>query len=101
MTLTNRDLPVYYCQQYLSFANTYGMYLSYIMDTTLPLDQQMYDEENTWQQMFLNAGLSMFQYHAAAAQEAEKAGYSALGRERADAGGAERQPPVCRRKLRI
>ena len=34
----------------------------YIMDTTLPLDQQMYDEENTWQQMFLNAGLSMFQY---------------------------------------
>ena len=49
MTLTNRDLPVYYCQQYLSFANTYGMYLSYIMDTTLPLDQQMYDEENTWQ----------------------------------------------------
>ena len=75
MTLTNRDLPVYYCQQYLSFANTYGMYLSYIMDTTLPLDQQMYDEENTWQQMFLNAGLSMFQYHAAAAQEAEKAGY--------------------------
>ena len=75
MTLTNRDLPVYYWQQYLSFANTYGMYLSYIMDTTLPLDQQMYDEENTWQQMFLNAGLSMFQYHAAAAQEAEKAGY--------------------------
>ena len=75
MTLTNRDLPIYYWQQYLSFANTYGMYLSYIMDTTLPLDQQMYDEENTWQQMFLNAGLSMFQYHAAAAQEAEKAGY--------------------------
>ena len=75
MTLTNRDLPVYYWQQYLSFANTYGMYLSYIMDTTLPLDQQMYDEENTWQQMFLDAGLSMFQYHAAAAQEAEKAGY--------------------------
>ena len=69
MTLTNRDLPVYYCQQYLSFANTYGMYLSYIMDTTLPLDQQMYDEENTWQQMFLNAGLSMFQYHAAAAEQ--------------------------------
>ena len=75
VTLTNRDLPVYYYQQYLSFANTYGMYLSYIMDTTLPLDQQMYDEENTWQQMFLDASLSMFQYHAAAAQEAEKNGY--------------------------
>ena len=75
MTLTNRDLPIYYWQQYISFANTYGMYLSYIMDTTLPLDQQMYDEENTWQQMFLDAGMSMFQYHAAAAQEAEKAGY--------------------------
>ena len=75
MTLSNRDLPIYYWQQYLSFANTYGMYLSYIMDTTLPLDQQMYDEENTWQQMFLDAGVSMFQYHAAAAQEAEKAGY--------------------------
>ena len=75
VTLTNRDLPIYYWQQYISFANTYGMYLSYIMDTSLPLDQQMYDEENTWQQMFLDAGLSMFQYHAAAAQEAEKNGY--------------------------
>ena len=75
VTLTNRDLPIYYWQQYISFANTYGMYLSYIMDTSLPLDQQMYDEENTWQQMFLDASLSMFQYHAAAAQEAEKNGY--------------------------
>ena len=71
VTLTNRDLPIYYWQQYISFANTYGMYLSYIMDTSLPLDQQMYDEANTWQQMFLDAGVSMFQYHAAAAQEAE------------------------------
>lgn len=101
VTLTNRDLPVYYWQQYLSFANTYGMYLSYIMDTTLPLDQQMYDEENTWQQMFLNAGLSMFQYHGRRRAGGRKGRLSALGRERTDAGGAERQPPVCRRKLRI
>ena len=76
LELTNRDLPIYYWQQYISFANTYGMYLSYLMDTSLPLDQQMYDEDNTWQQMFLDAGLNMFQYHAAAAQEAEKNGFT-------------------------
>ena len=74
--LTNRELPIYYWQQYMSFANAYGMYLSYLMDTSLPLDQQMYDEEHTWQQQFLDSALSMFQYHASAAQEAEKAGYT-------------------------
>ena len=75
LQLTNRTLPIYYWQQYMSFTNTYGMYLSYLMDTSLPLDQQMYDEEHTWQQQFVDGALRMFQYHASMAQEAEANGY--------------------------
>lgn len=74
-TLTNRDLPIYYWQQYFSFANSYGMYLSYIMDTSKALDQQMYDNDNTWQQMFLQSALDTFRYHSAMAQEAEANGF--------------------------
>lgn len=74
-TLSNRDLPVYYWQQYFSFANSYGMYLSYIMDTSKPLDQQMYDNDNTWQQMFVQSALDTFRYHSAMAQEAEANGF--------------------------
>lgn len=74
VTLTNRALPIYYWQQYMSFANSYGYYLSYFMDTSLPLDQQMYDEESTWQQMFLESAIEMFRYQAAMAQQAEAEG---------------------------
>ena len=76
LTLTNRDLPIYYWQQYFSFANTYGMYLSYLLDTSIPLDQQMYNEESTWQQMFLGSALDTFRYHSAMAQDAEASGYT-------------------------
>ena len=74
-TLTNRDLPIYYWRQYMSFANSYSTYLSYLMDTSKPLDQQMYDEDNTWQQYFLTSALDMFQYYSAVAQEAEANGF--------------------------
>ena len=40
--LTNRDLAFYYWQQYYTFVNNYGSYLSYIMDTSKGLDEQAY-----------------------------------------------------------
>ena len=74
--LTNRQLNFYYWQQYYSFANNYGSYLSYLLDTSKGLDEQMYDDSNTWQQKFLDNAVQMFQDIAALNQEAAKAGFT-------------------------
>ena len=74
-TLTNRELPYYYWEQYYSFANQYAQYLSYIIDTSLPLDEQLYDETNTWQQQFLDAAVRHYGMIAAVCRAAELDGY--------------------------
>ena len=74
--LTNRDLAYYYWNQYYSFQNAYGMYLSYLMDTTKALEDQLsMDGEKTWQEMFLDSGVEMFHSIAALAQKAQAAGF--------------------------
>lgn len=79
-TMTVGMLNLYYWQQYYSFASSYSMYLSYLMDTSVPFDQQMYDETTTWQQMFLEGALGMYGRISAVCQEGRKAGY-VLGEE--------------------
>lgn len=74
--LTNRELSFYYWQQYYSFANLYGAYLSYIMDPTLGLDEQMYNDDVTWQQQFLDVALQNFGHVAALVQEAAAEGFT-------------------------
>ena len=73
--LTAGMLNLYYWQQYYSFANTYGMYLSYLLDASQPLELQMYDADKNWQQMFLDGATDMFTHISAIRQEAEKNGY--------------------------
>ncbi len=74
--LTNRDLAYYYWNQYYSFQNAYGMYLSYLMDTTKALEDQLsMDGEKTWQEMFLDSGVEMFHSIAALDQKAQAAGF--------------------------
>ena len=74
--LTNRDLAYYYWNQYYSFQNAYGMYLSYLMDTTKALEDQLsMDGEKTWQEMFLDSGVEMFHSIAALSQKAQAAGF--------------------------
>lgn len=80
--MDNRLLNIYYWQEYYSFANAYGSYLAYFLDTTAGLDQQMYDEENTWQQMFLNAATGMFNRTSALVQEGKKNGFELPQEER-------------------
>ena len=75
-TLTNREMGLYYWQQYYSFANAYSSYLSYFMDTSLGLDEQLYGENVTWQQQFIDRAFMMFHHIAALAQEAENAGFT-------------------------
>lgn len=79
-TMTVGMLNLYYWQQYYSFASSYSMYMSYLMDTSAPFDQQMYDETTTWQQMFLEGAIGMFGHISSVCQEGRKAGY-VLGEE--------------------
>lgn len=74
--LTNRGMGLYYWQQYYAFANAYGSYLAYFMDTSLGLDEQLYGENVTWQQQFIDRAFLMFHHIAALAQEAEAAGFA-------------------------
>ena len=81
--LTNREMGLYYWQQYYSFASAYGSYLSYFMDTSLGLDEQLYGENVTWQQQFIDRAFLMFHHIAALAQEAEAAGFTLSDEEQA------------------
>ena len=74
-TMTNRELAFYYWQQYYTFVNNYGAYLSYIMDTTKGLDEQAYSDTETWQQAFLTGATDMFHSITALNLEADKAGF--------------------------
>lgn len=73
--LDNRELAYYYWEQYYSFASQYGQYLSYLMDTSLGLDEQLYNDTDTWQETFLNAAIQRFGMVSAICQEAEADGY--------------------------
>lgn len=73
--MDNRMLNLYYWQQYYSFANSYSAYLSYIIDTTKGLDEQLYSETETWQQAFLSGAADMFHSITALNLEADAAGF--------------------------
>jgi len=75
--LTNRELQYYYDQQVYSFYSMYSNYLSYFLDTTKSLDEQldMYGS-GTWQQSFIAGAMDMFTQIAALAQEAEAKGFT-------------------------
>ena len=72
LTLTNRDLMYYYEEQYYSFTQTYAAYMSFLMDPSKGLDEQLGMEEGkTWQQFFLNAAIDTFHQFAAISAYAE------------------------------
>ena len=75
--LTNAQLSFYYWQQYYNFMSAAGGYVSMFgMDPTQPLAEQMYTDDASWEDMFLQSAMSMFWRTAAVNQDAEKAGYA-------------------------
>lgn len=70
--LTNVTLSYYYWQLYYSIMSSYG---SYMIDTTKPLSEQMYDDTHTWQDIFLQSAMSSFQKNAALSALAEEEGF--------------------------
>lgn len=77
--LTIAELQLYYTNDIYTFINNYYSYLSYFgMDLTLPLDEQAYpvaENEQTWQQYFLQTALSSWQNYALLQTMMEQEGY--------------------------
>ena len=62
--LSNAELNYFYIDSINNFANNYGSYASLFgLDTTKPLDEQFYDEENgtTWADYFLESATTSAQ----------------------------------------
>lgn len=74
--LTNRQLALYYWQEYYSFLNTYGQYAYYMIDTSKGLDEQVYQGDVTWQMQFLDVAVQMFNNVSALRQEADANGFT-------------------------
>ncbi len=98
--LSNTELSYYYWNQFYSWANAYGDYLSYFLDVNTPLSEQSYpdDPERSWESFLLDAALETFHQTIAIVEAAEQAGF-AIDSENADylallpdtlAGNAER-----------
>ena len=69
--LTNEELSYYYWSEYYYFVQANG----FVFDATQPLDQQSYDDTQTWQDYFLDmASTSIIQVRGLKA-EAEQAGF--------------------------
>lgn len=80
--ITNRELLFYFDEGYYSFAQTYGYFLSLLINTAQGLDEQIgSDGVNTWQYMFLQEGVNLFHTSAAVAAEAKATGFDLTGIE--------------------
>lgn len=67
------DVSYYYYNEYSSIAS-YASY--YGLDTSLPLDEQNYSEDQTWHEYFLSNALSTLDEVAALTKEAKANGYT-------------------------
>ncbi len=90
-TMDNRMLNLYYWQQYYTFANSYSAYLSYIIDTTKGLDEQLYSETETWQQAFLSGAADMFHSITALNLQADAEGFALSEADEASLASVEQE----------
>lgn len=76
--LTNRELQVAYWYTVYDFLSYYGDYVGYMIDFTVPLDQQMFNSETnmTWQHYFLDAALKTWHRYEVLAAMAEAEGHT-------------------------
>ena len=82
--LTNRELQYYYNEELYNFYNTYYDYISYMIDTSAPMDAQK-DTSGaiTWQKNFLDGAIAKFNQIAALCQNAAETGYTLTADEQA------------------
>lgn len=83
-TYTTAEFNYYYFSSYYTFCNTYGSYLSYMLDTTKPLDSQQYSEDMTWADYFKDQAKTSITQVQMLCDAAEEAGFT-LDEERSKA----------------
>lgn len=73
-TLTNRDFSYYYWSEYFYYLNNQTA-VPETLDTTRPLDRQMYDADRTWQDFMIDQTLNTIGHTMALVQEAEASSF--------------------------
>lgn len=82
--LSNTQLAYYYWSEYFYFAGAYGEYLDGVVDLTVPLDQQAYSDEQTWQDYLLDEALSTVRETMAMVFRAQEEGFTLSAQGEAD-----------------
>ena len=81
--INSAELNYYYIDYINNFYNQYSSYISFVMDTTKPLDQQNYSEDQTWADYFLNEALNTAAETYALADAAKAAGHTLTDADKA------------------
>ncbi len=81
---TAGDYNYYYQTVYGNFQNTYSSVLSEALDSSTPLDQQMFDENQTWADYFKSMTLATMKETAALCEAAAKDGFTLTEDQLAD-----------------
>lgn len=74
-TLTNTELGYYYWSEFFYFLESSGQFLPASLDPSQPLEEQMYDEQTTWQRYILDRTLETVRNTKVMVFEAQKAGF--------------------------
>lgn len=83
-TLNNQEFNYYYWGEYYYLLAAYGSQISYYMDTTKPLADQMFDNTNTWQDYLTECAIGTMTQTRSLCDDAEKNGFELPEADRED-----------------
>jgi parvulin-like peptidyl-prolyl isomerase len=83
---TAAEYDYFYVSDFTNFCNTYSSYISMVMDTSKPLDEQAcsFSEDITWAEYFKNSALSTMKLVTARYEAAKAAGFELSEEARAE-----------------
>ena len=84
--LSNTELNYYFWSEYFYLLSQAGDNLPDSLDPTVPLDQQMYDQDQTWQDVILEQALTTMQHTMSLVFEAEDAGFTMSDQDKGSLG---------------
>lgn len=70
------DAEYYYNSAYNQISAQYGDYWNYLVDPSVPMDKQFYNDTQTWRDYFIENGVKMMQEAAIMSDAAKEAGYT-------------------------
>ena len=83
--ISSTELNYFYIDAINNYCNQYGDYLQYFIDTSVPLDEQFYDEANgqTWADYFVDLAVDSAKNNYALYNAAKAAGHTLSAEEQA------------------